>query len=137
MSMTNINIRTDSELKAEAQAVLSDLGAVLDVQTEKYASIASAWEAAIKLGTQKLQLDGGLPELFRMIDDNRFHLVSINAAETRLGNRRISLDDSILRFSTADSSARITNPPDESSPYATGGAPLPFQHCHLSHHRVF
>ena len=31
MSTTNINIRTDSELKAKAQAVLSDLG--LDMTT--------------------------------------------------------------------------------------------------------
>ena len=31
MSTTNINIRTDSELKAKAQAVLSDLG--LDMST--------------------------------------------------------------------------------------------------------
>ena len=46
--------------------------AILDEHAEKYVSIVSAWEAAIKLGTHKLQLDGGLPQFFRMIDDNGF-----------------------------------------------------------------
>jgi PIN domain nuclease of toxin-antitoxin system len=32
--------------------------AILDNNNEKYVSIVSAWEVAIKLGTQKLQLDG-------------------------------------------------------------------------------
>lgn len=64
---------------AENSAMLSARAkkAVLDARTEKYVSIASAWEVAIKLGTQKLRLDGGLPEFFRMIDDNGFHLLSI------------------------------------------------------------
>ncbi|MCL2270731.1 MAG: type II toxin-antitoxin system VapC family toxin [Treponema sp.] len=38
---------------------------ILDKDTEKYVSIVSAWEIAIKLGTHKLHLDGGLPEFFR------------------------------------------------------------------------
>ena len=33
-------------------------------------SIVSAWEVAIKLGTQKLRLEGGLAEFFRIVDDN-------------------------------------------------------------------
>jgi PIN domain nuclease of toxin-antitoxin system len=51
--------------------------AVLDIQSEKYVSIASAWEVAIKLGTKKLHLDGGLPEFFRIIDENGFLMTSI------------------------------------------------------------
>lgn len=51
--------------------------AILDNNTEKYVSIVSAWEVAIKLGTQKLQLDGGLAEFFRMIDENGFLLLGI------------------------------------------------------------
>ncbi|MDR2898084.1 MAG: type II toxin-antitoxin system VapC family toxin [Spirochaetaceae bacterium] len=64
---------------AENSAMLSETAkkAVLDTYTEKYVSIASAWEVAIKLGTKKLHLDGGLPEFFRIIDENGFHLVSI------------------------------------------------------------
>jgi PIN domain nuclease of toxin-antitoxin system len=51
--------------------------AVLDENAEKFISIASVWEVAIKLGTKKLHLDGGLPEFFRMIDDNGFISLSI------------------------------------------------------------
>ena len=51
--------------------------AILDNNNEKYVSIVSAWEVAIKLGTQKLQLDGGLAEFFRMIDENGFLLLGI------------------------------------------------------------
>ena len=50
---------------------------ILDKYAEKYVSIVSAWEVAIKLGTYKLQLDGGLPEFFRMIDDNGFYTLSV------------------------------------------------------------
>ena len=51
--------------------------AILDNNNEKDVSIVSAWEVAIKLGTQKLQLDGGLAEFFRMIDVNGFLLLGI------------------------------------------------------------
>ena len=51
--------------------------AILDNNNEKHVSIVSAWEVAIKLGTQKLQLEGGLAEFFRMIDENGFLLLGI------------------------------------------------------------
>ena len=59
---------------AENSPLLSEKAktVILDESTEKYVSIASVWEIAIKLGNRKLQLDGGLPEFFRMIDDNGF-----------------------------------------------------------------
>lgn len=50
---------------------------ILDSNNEKYVSIVSAWEVAIKLGTQKLQLEGGLAEFFRMIDENGLFLLGI------------------------------------------------------------
>jgi len=50
---------------------------ILDKSTEKYVSIVSAWEVAIKLGTHKLNLDGGLQEFFRMIDENGFFVLSL------------------------------------------------------------
>ena len=50
---------------------------VLDVSATKYVSIVSAWEIAIKFGTKKLELIGGLPEFFRMIDDNGFFTLSV------------------------------------------------------------
>jgi len=52
--------------------------AILDKNAKKYVSIVSAWEVAIKLGTNKLNLDGGLPEFFRMIDDNGFITLSLD-----------------------------------------------------------
>jgi len=51
--------------------------AILDEGSDKYVSIASAWEVAIKLGTSKLQLEGGLPEFFRIIDNNGFLTLSV------------------------------------------------------------
>ncbi len=57
---------------------------VLDIHAEKYVSIASVWEVAIKLGTRKLRLDGGLPEFFRMIDENGFRMLSIEREYLRL-----------------------------------------------------
>ena len=64
---------------AENSPRLSDQAkaAILDETAEKYVSIVSAWEAAIKLGTNRLSLDGGLPEFFRMIDDNGFFTLSV------------------------------------------------------------
>jgi len=45
---------------------------VLDANVEKYVSIASVWEVAMKIGTKKLDIAGGLPEFFKMIDGNGF-----------------------------------------------------------------
>ena len=50
---------------------------IIDKNTEKYVSLVSAWEIAIKLGTHKLDIDGGLFEFFRMIDNNGFFTLSI------------------------------------------------------------
>ncbi|MCL2800954.1 MAG: type II toxin-antitoxin system VapC family toxin [Treponema sp.] len=71
---------------AENSPLLSDKAKtlILDINTEKYVSIASAWEIAIKLGNRKLQLDGGLPEFFRMIDDNGFFTLPVAREYLRL-----------------------------------------------------
>ena len=58
--------------------------AILDEHAENYVSIVSAWEVAIKLGTRKLQFDGGLPEFFRMIDDNGFLTLPVEREYLRL-----------------------------------------------------
>jgi len=50
---------------------------ILDSTSEKYVSIVSAWELAIKIGTKKLDFDGGMSEFFRMIDDNGFGLLPV------------------------------------------------------------
>ena len=67
---------------AENSDMLSDRAksAVLDETVEKFVSVASAWEVAIKLGTKKLRLDGGLAEFFRMADENGFLALPIERA---------------------------------------------------------
>ena len=64
---------------AENSPMLSDRvkAVILSESVEKYVSLASAWEVAIKLGTNKLSLDGGLSEFFRMIDENGFHTLAV------------------------------------------------------------
>jgi len=64
---------------AENSPLLSNKAkaAILDKYAEKYVSIVSMWEVAIKLGTHKLQLDGGLQDFFQMIDDNGFFTLQI------------------------------------------------------------
>ena len=57
---------------------------ILDKNIEKYVSIVSAWEVAIKLGSNKLDIDGGLLEFFRMIDDNGFFTLSIEREHLQL-----------------------------------------------------
>jgi len=51
--------------------------AVLDRNAKKYVSVASAWEVALKIGTRKLDIHGGLPDFFKMIDNNGFFTLPI------------------------------------------------------------
>ena len=64
---------------AENSSMLSEKvkAVILDEGTEKYVSLASAWEVAIKLHTNRLTIHGGLSEFFRMIDDNGFFTLSV------------------------------------------------------------
>jgi len=71
---------------AENSRLLSEKvkSVILDKNANKFVSIASAWEVAIKLGTQKLHLDGGLPEFFKMIDENSFFTLPLEREYLRL-----------------------------------------------------
>jgi len=64
---------------AENSPLLSDNAKkiILDSDAEKFVSIASAWEVAIKLGTRKLNIEGGLSEYYRMVDTNGFFTLSV------------------------------------------------------------
>jgi len=100
---------------AENSPLLSDKAknAILDENAEKYVSIASAWEVAIKLDTKKLTLDGGLPEFFRMIDDNGFFTLSVEREYlkqiTRLPNyHKDPFDRLILATAMAENISIIT-----------------------------
>jgi PIN domain nuclease of toxin-antitoxin system len=42
--------------------------ALMDEDSKKYVSMASAWEVALKLGTGKIQLVGGLQAFFDILD---------------------------------------------------------------------
>ena len=53
-------------------------GALADENNVRYVSIASAWEVAIKLGSQKLRFDGGLLEFYRVIDHNDFYETGVS-----------------------------------------------------------
>jgi PIN domain nuclease of toxin-antitoxin system len=57
---------------------------ILDLDSEKHVSVVSAWEVALKLGTGKLSLDGGLESFYRMIDDNGFISFGIEREYVRL-----------------------------------------------------
>jgi len=64
---------------AENSPLLSDKAknVILDNDAEKYVSIISAWEVAIKLGTKKLNIIGGLSEYYRMIDEKGFFTLTL------------------------------------------------------------
>ena len=55
----------------------SAFAAILGTANEKYVSIVSAWEVAIKIGTGKLHFTGGVSEFFTMINENGFELLPI------------------------------------------------------------
>ena len=79
--MTGYLLDTHAVLWAAANSPMlsrAAKSAILDESAEKYVSIVSAWEVAIKLGSGKLRLDGGLPEFFRMIDDNGFLALEVD-----------------------------------------------------------
>ena len=64
---------------AQNSPLLSDKvkTAILDENSDKFVSMVSAWEVAIKLGTRKLHLDGGVPEFFRIIKTNGLITLSV------------------------------------------------------------
>jgi PIN domain nuclease of toxin-antitoxin system len=50
---------------------------ILDTGNTICVSVASAWEVAIKCSIEKLRLDGGVSEFYRMIYNNGFTLLPI------------------------------------------------------------
>ena len=64
---------------AENSPLLSKkaINIILDTTSEKYVSIVSAWEVAIKLASKKLHVEGGLVEFFKIMDDNGFYTLPL------------------------------------------------------------
>ena len=54
-----------------------------DPSSKKYVSIASAWEVAIKVGTGKLRLDGGVSEFFTTIRQSECGLLPIKTKHVK------------------------------------------------------
>jgi PIN domain nuclease of toxin-antitoxin system len=53
------------------------LKAIVDPVNEKYVSIVSAWELAIKISLGKLAFDGGVGNFFNVIAENGFILLPV------------------------------------------------------------
>jgi len=53
------------------------LGAILDPANEKYVSIVSVWELAIKISLGKLKFYGGVKNFFAIVEENGFTLLPI------------------------------------------------------------
>jgi PIN domain nuclease of toxin-antitoxin system len=57
---------------------------ILDKSNPIYVSVCSFWEIAVKLGTGKLRVDGGLAEIERLSDENEFMVLPIKREYLRL-----------------------------------------------------
>jgi len=53
------------------------LDAILESTNDKFISIASAWELAIKISLDKLVFEGGIEQFFSVADVNGFELLPI------------------------------------------------------------
>ncbi|MCL2245051.1 MAG: type II toxin-antitoxin system VapC family toxin [Treponema sp.] len=53
------------------------LGIIMNPKNEKYVSIASAWELAIKINLGKLTFEGGVSNFFSVVEENGFKLLYI------------------------------------------------------------
>jgi PIN domain nuclease of toxin-antitoxin system len=58
---------------------LSDaaLRAITDPGSEKYVSVATAWELAIKISLRKLRFNGGAANFFKIVDENGFKMIAV------------------------------------------------------------
>jgi len=56
---------------------------ILDSNTDKYVSIVSAWEFAVKHSLKKLDLEGGVDGFFQIIDENGFITLGVESAYVR------------------------------------------------------
>ena len=60
------------------------LAAILEPTNEKFVSIASAWELAIKISMGKLAFDGGMEQFFATVNDNGFELLPVRQEHLKL-----------------------------------------------------
>ena len=58
--------------------------AILDSENEKYVSIASVWEIAVKISLNKLRFDGGTAGFLAALEENGFTILPIKAEYVKL-----------------------------------------------------
>ena len=58
--------------------------AILNLENEKYISIASAWEMAIKISLNKLHFQGGTANFFAVAEESGFIMLSIKDEYVKL-----------------------------------------------------
>jgi PIN domain nuclease of toxin-antitoxin system len=86
---------------------------ILDAGSPKYVSIVSAWEVALKLGTAKLSIGGGLSEFYRMIDKNGFFSIGVEREHISMLSalppvHRDPFDRILIAAALADGMALVT-----------------------------
>jgi PIN domain nuclease of toxin-antitoxin system len=79
---------------------------VLNDEIEKYVSVVSCWEVAIKTNLSKLKLEGGVGEFYNIVYSNGFELIPIEDKHLRqLEHLKISHKDPFDRLLLATSIA--------------------------------
>jgi len=58
--------------------------ALMSEHHQRYVSVASAWEIAIKISANKLALQGGLEEYYKMIESNGLQLLPVERKHIQL-----------------------------------------------------
>jgi len=58
--------------------------AILDSENEKYVSIASVWEIAVKISLNKLRFDGGTAGFLAAVEENGFTILPIKGEYVKL-----------------------------------------------------
>jgi PIN domain nuclease of toxin-antitoxin system len=94
---------------------LSDtaLRAIVDPANEKYVSIATAWELAIKISLKKLSFNGDAANFFKVVDENGFIMTAvrrehIEAVETLSFHHRDPFDRILIATAVSADMAIVT-----------------------------
>jgi len=58
--------------------------AILDSENEKYVSIVSVWEVAVKISLNKLRFDGGTAGFLAALEENGFTILPIKSEYAKL-----------------------------------------------------
>jgi len=60
------------------------LDAILETQNEKYISIVTAWELAVKISIGKLKYEGGIAAFFAASEENGFEILPLKKKHIKL-----------------------------------------------------